>query len=194
MNTRKLTLAVSVFLTIVLCTSVTAQAGILDWFKSSGAKADEAASGSFDNLYASIMTASQSDEDKDELVMNETTLTPANSPLGGNGYVARRTYTVQVSGYNSEVAQTDSSPWIGSAGTYMRDGVVAANIIDAYGRNIPHFTKIKFKDCGSIPNDKIFSVEDRLNKRYTRNVDVWFAHKADALKLGRRSCQIEVLQ
>ncbi len=193
MNTRKLTLAVSVLIAIVSMSTISAQAGILDWFKSNNAKAEQAQSGSFDNLYASILASSQTDQGE-KIVLNETTMTPATSLLGGNGYdVSRRTVTVQVSGYNSEVAQTDDSPFIGSAGTYMRDGVVAANIIDAYGRNIPHYTKIKFKDCGSIPNDKVFSVEDRLNKRYTKNVDVWFEHKADALKLGRRTCQIEVL-
>jgi 3D (Asp-Asp-Asp) domain-containing protein len=192
MYTRKhLLIAVSVFITIAISTTLTAQAGILDFLKSRDIRIET--SGSFDSLYASVLVNSQT-ETKDKLVMNETTLIPATSPMGGNGYdVTRRIITVQVSGYNSEVAQTDDSPFIGSAGTYMRDGVVAANIIDAYGRNIPHFTKIRFKNCGNIPNDKIFSVEDRLNKRYTKNVDVWFAHKADALKLGRRTCQIEVL-
>lgn len=194
MNTRKLTLAVSVLLTIAISTTISAQAGILDWFKSNGAKAEQAESGSFDSLYASVLTTSQSaDESEGELVINETTMTAATSPVGAVGVTLRRIYTVQVSGYNSEVAQTDDSPWIGAAGTYMRDGVVAANIINAYGGNIPLFTLIKFKNCAGIPNDKVFSVEDRLNKRYRNNVDVWFAHKADALKLGRRTCQIEVL-
>jgi 3D (Asp-Asp-Asp) domain-containing protein len=193
MITRKHMLAVSVLFTIAIASTVTAQAGILDWFKSNDAQADQAESGSFDSLYASILASAQ-EEDEGAIVMNETTMTPANSPLGGTGVSLRRFYTVQVSGYNSEIAQTDASPFITANGTHVRDGIVAANIYNAYGGNIPFNTAIKFKNCGGIAGDKIFIVTDRLNKRYTKNVDIWFASHADAVKFGRRTCQIEVIQ
>jgi 3D (Asp-Asp-Asp) domain-containing protein len=71
-------------------------------------------------------------------------------------------------------------------GTHVRDGMVAANML-------PFRTVIKFKNCGGIPEDKIFVVEDRMNKRYQNNVDIWFADHAVAVKFGRRTCQIEVI-
>lgn len=192
MITRKLMLAVSVLLTIAIASTVTVQAGILDWFKSNNAQADQVQSGSFDSLYASVFVSAQK-ENEDKLVLNETTMTAATSPLGAVGVTLRRTYTVQVSAYNSEVGQTDDSPFITANGTHVRDGIVAANIINAYGGNIPFNTAIKFKNCGGIANDKIFIVTDRLNKRYTMNVDIWMESHADAVQFGRRTCQIEVL-
>jgi 3D (Asp-Asp-Asp) domain-containing protein len=193
MITRKLTLAVSVLLTIAIASTVTAQAGIRDWFVSNDVPAERADTGSFDSLYASVLAVS---ERRDEaLAITGSALLPMNSPAGGgNGYTLRRTYSVQVSAYNSEVGQTDDSPFITANGTHVRDGIVAANIYNSAGGNIPFNSVIKFKNCGSIPNDKIFVVTDRLNKRYRMNVDIWMESHADALQFGRRTCTIEVIQ
>ena len=184
MNTRKQILtAVSVLITIATVTAVPAQAGILDWFKANDAKADVASTGSFNALDASLFAGiSASDE---AIVMGNTVIAPT-SPVSGTPArkVTYRTYTVQVSGYNSEVAQTDDNPFITASGTHVRDGVVASNMF-------PFGTILKIP---SLYGDKIFVVEDRMNSRYTRNVDIWFASHADALKLGRRTVQIEVLQ
>jgi 3D (Asp-Asp-Asp) domain-containing protein len=188
MKTRKQILVAS-FIAISLMTSLTAQAGFLDWFRSDDAQANVASTGSFDSLYASVMSEPSAENDKPTLVANA--VAPANSPVGGVQKALRRTYYVTVSGYNSEVAQTDDSPFITANGTHVRWGIVAANIIDSNGYNIPFNTAIKIP---SLFGDQIFIVTDRLNKRYTKNVDVWFEHKADALKLGRRLVQIEVIQ
>jgi 3D (Asp-Asp-Asp) domain-containing protein len=187
--TTRIQSLIAVTMLIAIASAGTASAGILDWFQSTGASA-ETSVGSFDSLYASAFAAGEQD---DLPVLSGGALLATQSPTGKVTPKLRKTYWVEVSAYNSEVAQTDDSPFIGSAGTYVRDGIVAANIVDAYGYNIPHYTKIKFKNCGNVPEDKVFSVEDRLNKRYTRNVDIWMEHKADALKFGRKSCQIEVL-
>lgn len=193
MKTPKKQILVAVFLAIAIMSS-TANAGLLDWFAGSKVRAEMASEGSFDQLYTSLTSETVSGDDRPILMANLNAIEGVSSPVGGVSRTLRRFYTVQVSGYNSEVAQTDDSPFITANGTHVRDGIVAANIIDASGRNIPFNTVIKFKNCGGIPEDKIFLVTDRLNKRYTRNVDVWFASKADALKLGRRTCQIEVIQ
>ncbi len=181
MNTRYLRIAVSVFLTIAIFTSVTAHAGILDWFKSNGAYSDVAANGSFDSLYASVLDNFQP---SDEPVLLGNAVVPAAAPAGAVHKVTYKTYTVTVSGYNSEVAQTDDSPFITASGTHVRDGVVASNMFK-FG------TVIKIP---SLYGNKIFVVEDRMNSRYQKNVDIWFADKADALQLGRRTVQIQVLQ
>lgn len=183
MNTRKqIVVAVSVLIAISAITAVPAQAGILDWFTSNNAKADTA-TGSFNALYASMQT--ERPANNQDIVMGNA-LVSATSPLSEtpNRKVAYHTYTVQVSGYNSEVGQTDSSPFIMADGNHVRDGVVASNMF-------PFGTVIKIP---SLYGDKIFVVEDRMNSRYHNNVDIWFASHAEALKLGRRMVQIQVLQ
>jgi len=181
MKTRINMLIVSI-VTISLMTSLTAQAGFLDWFRSNGASAEQASDGSFNALYASVLGATQLNEEQPTLVGNA--VAPANSPVGGVKKAIRRNYLVEVSAYTSEVAQCDDSPFITAKGTFVRDGIVATNMF-------PFGTAIKIP---SLYGDKIFVVEDRMNTRYQKNVDIWFSDKAAALKLGRRLVQIEVIQ
>ena len=97
--------------------------------------------------------------------------------------IAREMY-VQSTGYNSLPEQTDDSPFIAADGTHVYDGMVAANFL-------PFGTKIMFPD--QFPG-KIFTVHDRMNKRYWERVDVWFAEKPTALKWGVRTVRIVILE
>ena len=96
---------------------------------------------------------------------------------------AKKTYTVSVSGYSSTPDQTDDSPFITARGTYVRDGIVAANFL-------PFGTAIKIP---AMFGDKIFVVEDRMNTRFSNNVDIWFASRQSALNFGRRTLAIEIV-
>ncbi len=185
MKTPKKHILVASLIAISMMTSLTAQAGFLDWFRTNTAAAEQTNYGSFDSLYASVMNPSPADPEQPTLVANA--IAAVSSPAGGVRKVLRRSYVVQVSGYNSEVGQTDDSPFITANGTHVRDGIVAANML-------PFGTAIKFKNCGWIDENKIFIVTDRMNKRYQNNVDIWFESHTDAVKFGRRSCQIEVIQ
>lgn len=151
---------VASLITMSLMTSLTAQAGFLDWFRANDATADVASTGSFDALYASVLGSSSTESEKPTLIANA--VIPANSPVGGTQKALHRTYYVTVSGYNSEVAQTDDSPFITANGTHVRWGIVAANIIDANGYNIPFNTAIKIP---SLYGDQIFIVTDRLDRK-----------------------------
>jgi 3D (Asp-Asp-Asp) domain-containing protein len=183
MNKRKQIL-VAVLIAIAITTS-TAQAGLLDWFTANNARAEQAQNGSFDQLYASITgPAVTPDAEAPTIMTSANALEGVSSPVGGVSRTTRRTYTVQVSAYTSEVAQTDDSPFITASGTHVRDGVVATNMF-------PFGTIIKMP---KLYGDRIFVVEDRMNKRYQNNVDIWFADKDAALKLGRRTVQIEVIK
>ncbi len=181
MKTRKQILVTSLVLLSIL-TSLTAQAGIMDWFKSNHAESEQAAGGSFDSLYASVLDASTPNDE--ELMFMAHAMAPVHSPVANLAKTTRRIYTVQVSGYNSEVAQCDDSPFITANGSHVRDGIVATNMF-------PFGTIIKIP---SLYGNKIFMVEDRMNTRYQKNVDIWFADKAEALALGRRTVQIEVIR
>jgi len=184
MKTRKQIL-VAVFLAIAFSTSY-AQAGLLDWFVGSDTKADQASSQSFDQLYASVTSSPV----QDQPAMTANAFIGVSTPAGKAAQVLRKTYFVEVSAYNSEVGQTDSTPDIGACGR-VHDGIIAANVIGSDGRFLPCGTIVKIP---SVFGDKIFVVGDRLNKRYTNNIDIWMESHADAVKFGRRHLAVEVIQ
>lgn len=89
---------------------------------------------------------------------------------------------VTATAYNSLVAQTDSTPFITASGTPTRHGVIAANFL-------PIGTQVTIPD---YYGDQIFTVEDRMNPRYTDRIDIWMAEQAEARQFGKRSITIYV--
>jgi 3D (Asp-Asp-Asp) domain-containing protein len=96
---------------------------------------------------------------------------------------AVRTMVVASTAYNSEVGQTDGSPFTTANGTQVYDGVIAANFL-------PFGTRVRIPDHFG---DKVFVVHDRMNARYTQRVDVWMLTKKEAFQWGVRKVKIEVL-
>jgi len=98
---------------------------------------------------------------------------------------AIRTKTVVVTAYNSEVGQTDDSPFITAWGTHVRDGIIATN-------DLPRGTRVRFPE---LYGSKVFTVEDRMDKRYTGTgrADIWMASKPAAIKFGARRLKMEIL-
>lgn len=90
---------------------------------------------------------------------------------------------VVATAYSSTPEETDSSPFITASGTYVREGVVAANFL-------PFGTVIKIPD---LFGDKTFVVEDRMNKRYFWNVDIWFPTKNAAREFGVKRVRVEIV-
>ncbi|MFH1713324.1 MAG: 3D domain-containing protein, partial [Candidatus Jacksonbacteria bacterium] len=66
----------------------------------------------------------------------------------------------------------------------VHDGMVAANFL-------PFNTKIKIPD---IFGDKIFIVEDRMNRRFQNRVDIWMETRQEAMQYGVRQVKIEILE
>ena len=88
-----------------------------------------------------------------------------------------------ITAYSSSPDETDSTPFITASGSYVRNGVVAANFL-------PFGTQIRIPE---IFGDQIFTVEDRLHKMYNDRIDVWFPSKGEALKFGFKITKIEIL-
>ncbi|KKS19241.1 MAG: hypothetical protein UU76_C0003G0044, partial [Parcubacteria group bacterium GW2011_GWC1_41_7] len=81
--------------------------------------------------------------------------------------------------------ETDDDPWITASGSDTRDGIVASNFL-------PFGTKIRIP---SLFGDKVFIVEDRMNRRHTERIDVWMPSKFDALLFGiHRKVPVEILE
>jgi len=182
MNTkilRALTLVAG--LSVVLLFSTTkAHAGFMDWITG-----DEGADRADNFMFVGSGLALPqigaiklpTIQENSVLQMNEV----PKAPVRKTAVKAR--YVVSVSAYSSTPDQTDDSPFITARNTYVRDGIVATNFL-------PFGTAIKIPD---IYGDKIFIVEDRMNRRYVTNVDIWMADRDSALKFGRRNLTIEVL-
>lgn len=96
---------------------------------------------------------------------------------------ALRTMTVPTTAYTSDPGETDASPFTTANGTRVHNGTIAANFLK-FG------TRVRIPDQFG---DKVFIVEDRMNARYDRRVDIWMTNKADAYKWGVRNVRIEIL-
>lgn len=97
--------------------------------------------------------------------------------------VAERT-TMVVTGYSSDPAQTDDTPFITAFGTRVREGIVATN-------SLPFGTRIRIP---SLYGNNIFVVEDRMNERKIYQVDIWFPNSQDAKNFGVKFADVEVLK
>ncbi len=90
--------------------------------------------------------------------------------------------------YNSEVAQCDASPCITANGF----NVCEHGIEDTVAANFLKFgTEIRIPE---LFGDRVFTVRDRMNARYTNRVDVWLLHKDNAIDFGVKYPLIEILE
>jgi 3D (Asp-Asp-Asp) domain-containing protein len=92
---------------------------------------------------------------------------------------------VVVTAYSSSTWETDSNPYITAAGTWVRDGIVANNLL-------PFGTKVRIPE---IYGEKVFVVEDRMNwKKGDYHIDVWFSSYWEAKSFGAKRTYIEILE
>ena len=91
--------------------------------------------------------------------------------------------SIVVTAYSSTPDQTDDTPFTTAWQTPVRDGVIAANFL-------PFGTKVKFPE---MYGDKVFTVEDRLARKNSHKIDIWFPSRQDALQFGKRTLVVEIL-
>jgi 3D (Asp-Asp-Asp) domain-containing protein len=94
-----------------------------------------------------------------------------------------QTERVTLTAYSSTYFECDGNPFRTALGTSVRDGVVATNFL-------PFGTEIKIPE---VFGDKIFVVEDRMAKKYWKNVDIWMPTYQSALNFGKKYATIEIL-
>lgn len=95
-----------------------------------------------------------------------------------------KTVKIIVTAYSSTHFQTDDTPTITAAGTQVRDGIIANNLL-------PFGTRVRMPD---LYGDKIFVVEDRMNrKKGYYHFDIWFSSYAEAKNFGAQNTYLEVL-
>jgi len=96
-----------------------------------------------------------------------------------------RKIKVVVTAYSSTPWETWDDPFITAAGTKVREGIVANNLL-AFG------TQVRIPE---IFGDKIFVVEDRMHHRKGNyHIDIWFPSYWEALNFGAKKTYIEILE
>ena len=100
---------------------------------------------------------------------------------------ARITKTVTVTAYSSTSDQTDASPCSTANGfDVCKQGV--ENVVAVNG--LPFGTKLRFPE---MFGDRIFTVQDRMNARYTDRMDVWMKSRGAAMQFGVKHLKVEIL-
>ena len=95
-------------------------------------------------------------------------------------------YTVvpmRITAYSSSADETDYNPFYTANGTHVRDGIVASNLF-------PFGTKIEIP---ALFGNKVFTVDDRMAKRFQKTIDIWMSSKEKALVFGVTNTQVVVL-
>ena len=87
-------------------------------------------------------------------------------------------------GYSSSVIETDDTPFITASNTRTRNGIIAMSrdMLRRYNPDAP----FSFGDRVHISGIGDFIVEDSMNPRWRRRVDVWFPSRTAAFQFGRR--------
>jgi 3D (Asp-Asp-Asp) domain-containing protein len=115
--------------------------------------------------------------------IEKNSLLPVSSLFNSNS--DNTTIKVIITAYSSSSWQTDSTPFVTAAGTEVRDGIIANNLL-AFG------TKVKIPE---LYGNKIFVVEDRMHSRKGYyHVDIWFPSYGEAINFGAKTTYIEILE
>jgi len=90
----------------------------------------------------------------------------------------------EITAYSSTPDQTDNDPFIMASGKHVYDGAIAANFL-------PFGTKVRFPE---VYGDKIFTVEDRMHRRFSDRMDIWMETKREAEIFGIKKIKYEIVK
>ncbi|MDO8511639.1 MAG: hypothetical protein Q7S57_00005 [bacterium] len=97
---------------------------------------------------------------------------------------AGATFDLTVTAYSSTVDQCDADPFTTASGTHVHDGTVAANFL-------PFGTHVIFPDYSG---NKVYTIEDRTNAKYSSRADIWMVSRGAALQFGKRHLKMVVVE
>jgi len=104
-------------------------------------------------------------------------------PLVAQARLPLKTVTTWITAYASVPEETSNHPFVTASGQWVRDGIVAANFL-------PFGTRIQIP---ALFGDKIFVVQDRMNRKFSKRMDIWMPTVAAAVTFGIQRAEIIVL-
>lgn len=115
---------------------------------------------------------------------NSLLITGGDSIMGVNAPPQHKIMRVVLTAYSSTPDQTKpDDPFTMASGKRVYDGAIAANFL-SFG------TRVKIPE---ISGDKIFTVEDRMNRRFSERIDIWFPERRLAKLFGIQEAEIIIL-
>lgn len=91
---------------------------------------------------------------------------------------------ITITAYSSTPDQTDSTPFVTASGHLVEDGIVACNFLEFN-------TKIKLPE---LYGEKIFTVKDRMAKKNSHKIDIWFPTTEEAKNFGVKKTIVEIIE
>jgi 3D (Asp-Asp-Asp) domain-containing protein len=91
-----------------------------------------------------------------------------------------RTLPVTLTAYSSTEDQCDDTPHITASNKPVRNGIIAVS------RDLEEEWGLTFGQRVLIPGHGIFEVQDRMNRRWERKVDIWHNDREAARLFGRQ--------
>ena len=112
---------------------------------------------------------------------------PQKYNLAGSEYTKRALNNIIITSYNNHENQTDDSPNITATNRPVRENMVAASF-DLLNKGFVHYGDLVYIDCMK----QWYVVEDTMNKRFERRLDIFLFDKQESLKINKK-CNIEVI-
>ena len=107
--------------------------------------------------------------------------------LSNAEYTERIFKDVIITSYNNDPTQTDDSPNVTATNRRVREGIVAVSY-DFINKGLIHYGDLLYINCFN----KWYLVEDTMNKRFTKRVDIFLFDKEKSNKINKK-CNIKVI-
>lgn len=91
---------------------------------------------------------------------------------------------VTATAYSARKEECDATPWFTASMTLSRVGVIAVS------RDLEKEFGLSMGDFVFIPDYGLFRIEDRMNPRWTKRIDILHANKEAARRFGKRELEI----
>lgn len=151
----------------LLCTILVIMGGVMVWQNME-----------MDTLRHKLALAERTAEARKQMVEEARLLTRA--------VAAPNVQTVTVTAYNPVEDQCDSDPLIAASMRKVREGTIAVSR-DLFDQGWVFGKKVRIEGLG------IFEINDLMNKRYSRRIDIFMWDEGKARKFGKRASRVALL-
>jgi len=112
---------------------------------------------------------------------------PQKYDLTGTEYTKKVLKDIAITSYNNHADQTDNSPNITSTNRPVRENMVAVSP-DFLSKGVLKYGDLVYIDC----MEQWYTVEDVMNNRFERRMDIFLFDKAESLKINKK-CGVEII-
>jgi 3D (Asp-Asp-Asp) domain-containing protein len=136
-------------------------------------------------LYPHIIQAATIFPDDQSLAVNASSIiaTAALQSVDISPMPITQANVVWITAYASVPDETSDHPFITASGEHVKDGIIASNFL-------PFGTQVTIP---SLFGNKVFTVEDRMNQRFSQRVDIWMPTVTAAINFGIQHAEIMIL-